>query len=535
MTSPRYVLVNDVGTTGNKSCLYRIGETLEQVDSVLEEYPLYVLPNGGVEQKPDEWWRAVCRATRSVLSRSGVAPQHIQGMAFCAQMQGFIPVDANGAALRDAMSYMDNRAAAQIEKYLYTGLIRIGQWNALKMLRWLQVTGGAAASVKDPLWKYLWLKENEPDVFAAMHAWLDVKDYLVLRATGEFSMGYDTAHATFLFDTRPDRLRWHAGLCRTYDVELRHLPKVIRATDVAGRLSARAAGELGLAEGTPVFGGGGDLSLISVGSGCLDVNDTHIYIGTSGWVVSTVDKRMTDIDGLVASILGAIPGRYNYISELETAGRCLQWVRDHLALDEIGVYLDARPIADKQQEYRTLYDYLSRVVSETEPGSRGVIFTPWLHGNRSPFEDPLARGMFFNLGLETGKRHLIRAVLEGVAYHLRWMLETVEKKVPRQDTLRLVGGGAQSEVWAQIIADVTGRTIEVVENAPHAGAIGAAIVCAVGLGAIDDFAHAKPLIRVARRLTPQAKNRAVYEKQYRVYRELHRHNRALFKRLNAGG
>ncbi|HNT76613.1 MAG TPA: FGGY-family carbohydrate kinase [Anaerolineae bacterium] len=531
--SEAYLLTHDVGTTGNKTCLYRLGAgRLELVDSALVEYPLYTLPNGGAEQHADDWWRAVCEATRAVLRNAGVPPASIAGMAFCAQMQGFVPVGRDGQVLRPAMSYMDNRAAAQIEKYLYTGLIRIGQWNAVKMLRWLALTGGAAASVKDPLWKYLWLRENEPETFAAMSSWLDVKDALILRATGEVTMGYDSAHATFLFDTRPGKLGWHAGLCRTFDVDIRHLPRVIHATDVAGRLTPQAAAELGLVAGLPVLGGGGDLSLISVGAGCFDVNDAHIYIGTSGWVVATVDRRMTDIDGMVASILGAIPGRYNYISEQETAGRCLQWVRDHLALDEIGVYLNAQPSGDKQQEQRSLYALLNQAVAETEPGAGGVLFTPWLHGNRSPFEDPLARGMFFNIGLETGKRQLIRAVLEGVAYNLRWMLETVEKKIPRRETVRFVGGGAQSPVWAQILADVTGRTIEVVENAQHVGTIGAAIVCAVGLGLLDSFQEARPLIGVQATYTPLPQYRALYDRNFAVYRRLYASNRKLFRQLN---
>ncbi|MBN1877610.1 MAG: carbohydrate kinase, partial [Anaerolineae bacterium] len=329
MQSEIYILTHDIGTTGNKTCLYHLGERLELVDSALVEYPLYITENGGVEQHADDWWRAICEATHAVIGKAGIAPAKIAAMAFCAQMQGFVPVGRDGRVLRHPMSYMDNRATAQIENYLYTGLLRIGQWNAVKMLRWLHLTGGAAASVKDPLWKYLWLRENEPDTFTAMHAWLDVKEALVLRTTGEFTMGYDSAHATFLFDTRPDKLRWHEGLCRTFDVNIRHLPRVIRATDIAGHLTPQAAEEMGLVAGIPVFGGGGDLSLISVGAGCFDVNATHIYIGTSGWVVATVDRRMTDIDGMVASILGAIPGRYNYIAEQETAGRCLQWVRDH--------------------------------------------------------------------------------------------------------------------------------------------------------------------------------------------------------------
>ncbi|KAA3654111.1 MAG: carbohydrate kinase, partial [Chloroflexi bacterium] len=254
----RFVLVHDVGTTGNKACLYRLGKSIELVDSHLVEYPLYILENGGVEQKADEWWAAITESTKKVIQQSGITPDAIQGMAFCAQMQGFIPVDQNGVALRNPLSYMDSRSSVQIERYLYDGLIKINGWNAFKLLRWLQVTGGAAATVKDPLWKYLWVHDNEPDVFAAMHRWMDVKDYLVLRSTGEFAMGYDSAHATFLFDTRPGKLEWHEGLCRTFDVDLAHLPKVIGATDVAGKLQAGPAKELGLPAGLPLFGGGGD-------------------------------------------------------------------------------------------------------------------------------------------------------------------------------------------------------------------------------------------------------------------------------------
>jgi xylulokinase len=355
---------------------------------------------------------------------------------------------------------------------------------------------------------------------------------LVLRSTGQFTFGYDSAHATFLFDSRPNHLKWHAGLCDTYDVDFDHLPPVIHATDQAGGLTGQAARELGLPEGLPVFGGGGDLSMITLGAGCFDNNTIHVYIGTSGWVVATVDRRMTDIDGMIASILGAIPGKYNYIAEQETSGRCLQWVRDHLVLDEVGIYLESQTLPDKDEEYRSLYDYLNDAVETVPPGSGGIIFTPWLHGNRSPFEDPYARGMFFNISLESGKRDLIRSVLEGDAYHKRWMLETVEKKVPYQDTLRLVGGGARSAVWAQILADVTGRSIEIVENPENAGAAGAALTCGVGLG-LFSFDEAGEMIRIGKTFEPQPENQQVYDRAYGVYRQLYAQNRQLFHTLNA--
>lgn len=525
------VLVHDIGTTSSKSCLVRLGERLEIVATASEEYPLYVLDNGGVEQDPAQWWAAICRGTRTILERTQITPESIQGMAFCAQMQGFIPVDEHGMALSRAMSYMDSRGGAQRQRYLQDGVLKIEGMNAIKLLNALRITGGASASVKDPVWKYLWLRDEQPELFRAMRHWMDVKDYLVMRCTGKFTFGYDSAHATFLFDTRPDKLTWHEGLCKTYGVNIDHLPPVVRATEQVGGLTAQAAEALGLPVGLPVFGGGGDLSLISLGSGRMENNSTHIYIGTSGWVAANVDRRMTDIDGMVASILSAVPGRYNYISEQETSGRCLQWVRDHLALDEIGLYLEQRTVIDREDEVRTLYDYLGEVVEQSPPGANGVIFTPWLHGNRSPFEDPYARGMFFNLSLQTGKRDMIRAVLEGDAYHKRWMLETVEKKVPRNETIRFVGGGARSDTWAQILADVTGRTFEVIEHPENAGAAGAALVCGIGLGAIR-FEDVPGIVQVAKRFTPRGEYTAMYDRQYGVYRKLHGQNKALFKKLN---
>jgi xylulokinase len=258
-----------------------------------------------------------------------------------------------------------------------------------------------------------------------------------------------------------------------------------------------------------------------------------MYIGTSGWVIANLDKRKVDFNNFVASILGAIPGLYNYVAEMETSGACLKWVRDHLALDEIGIYLQNQGVEDPETEQAQLYDLLNRAVGETQPGAGGVIFTPWLHGNRSPKEDAHARGMFFNLGLNTGKRMLIRAVLEGVAYHKRWMLEALERTIPRQDTVRLVGGGAKSDVWCQIMADVTGRRIETVENAQDVGTMGAAVVCGVGLGRIRDFGSAADFIRVSGRYEPRQEYREMYDEYFRVFRSLYKSNRKLFRTLNA--
>lgn len=527
-----YILTHDVGTTGNKTCLYKVDEKIKLVNSYLVEYPLYMLPDGGVEQKADDWWDAVCKATKWVMKQSNVAPAKIAAMAFCAQMQGSLFIDTEGRALRNPMSYLDQRATKQIEKHLYKGFIKIDKWNALKTIKSLVITGGLAATPKDPLWKYHWVKDNEPEIFEKAYKWLDVKDYLIFRCTGKLGMTVDSANVTFIYDTRKNRLGWHKGLCTMFEVDMKHLPPVFQSTDVIGTITKKAASELGLTPGIPVFGGGGDVPLTLVGSGCTDLYDTNIYIGTSGWVSSNVDKRMVDIGNFIASILGAIPHHYVYVAEQETAGACLKWVRDHLALDEIGVYLKARHIADKSKEYESLYDFLDSVVLQTPPGAGNVLFTPWLHGNRSPREDPYSRGMFFNLSLATGKRQMIRSVLEGVAFHIRWMLEAMEKKIPIQQRLRFAGGGAKSDVWCQIIADITGRTIESIENEINAGTVGATIVCAVGLGIMDNFTEAKKLVGLRTSYKPRAQYHDMYNRNFKVFTQLYEKNKELFKLLN---
>ena len=527
------ILTHDIGTTGSKSSIYKINDRIELVDSFLVEYNLYSTPDGGVEQIADEWWNAVCTATRTIISRSGINPRQISAMTYCAQMQGSVFVDESGKALRNPMSYMDGRSGKQVDRYLNNGLVKInGKWNAVTALKWLYYTGGIAATPKDPLWKYHWVKENEPEIFKRAYKWLDVKDYLILRSTGKYGMTPDSAHLTFLYDTRPGKLGWHKGLCKKFNVNMDHLPPVVQSTDIVGYLLQSAAEEMGLVEGIPVFGGGGDTTLTAIGAGCVDLYDAHIYIGTSGWVLANVDKRMVDITNYMASILGAIPGMYNYSAEQETSGACLQWVRDHLALDEIGLYLEAQHVVEKNQEYTSLFHFLDEVIQNTPPGSGNVIFTPWLHGNRSPREDPYSRGMFFNLNLETGKRQMIRSVLEGMAFHIRWMLEAMENKIPRRESLRFVGGGAKSDVGCQIMADITGRVIETVAEPQNAGTIGATVVSAVGAGIFKSFSEVKPLIPAVKIYEPRREFADMYSRNFEVFKKLYDNNKKLFYTLN---
>ncbi|HHW22165.1 MAG TPA: carbohydrate kinase [Clostridiaceae bacterium] len=526
------IIAYDVGTTGIKTCIFDISDTIKLVASEMEGYELFVLENGGAEQDPDSWWNAMCVTTERVLRKNNISADSIQGISFCSQMQGLVLVDSEGNPVRRAMSYMDQRAGEELKNGMAYGL-QIAGVNVFRLIKSLAITHAVAASVKDPVWKYKWVEKHEPEVFRRVHKWLDVKEFLISKCTGKFIMTPDSAYATLLYDTRKGREGFSPEMCRMLEVNMDHLPEIKGCSEMVGRITKEAAARLHLKEGTPVFGGGGDASLIGVGAGAVEPGDTHIYSGTSGWVSTVVKKQIVDTSSMIAAIVGADSDCFNYFAELETAGKCLEWVKDHLALDEIGIYLEKKKISDsKETVYRSLYDYMISAIRDVPPGSNGVIFTPWLHGNRCPFEDSNARGMFFNISLETGKTELIHSVLEGVCYHLRWMLEAQEKKIRTSNPIRFVGGGALAPLTCQILSDILGREIETVEEPQNAGSVGAALVAAVGLGIINRLSEAKRMVKVSRKYSPDINNKRIYDGYFEVFKTLYKNNVSNFRSLN---
>ena len=528
-----YVLAYDIGTTGVKTCVFRVGETIELLGGASGGYPLYVLPGGGAEQDPDDWWSAMRETTGKALAEAGIEPAQIEGISFCSQMQGLVLVDSDGLPLRRAMSYMDQRAVAEHKAGIAFGL-QVAGANAVRLLKSLKITGAAALSVKDPVWKYKWVEAHEPEIFARVHKWLDVKEAVIARMTGRCVMTTDSAFAALLYDIH--KRCWSKPIADMFGVKFEHLAEIVPCEAEVGKLRAQQAAELGLVEGIPVFGGGGDASLVGVGAGAVALGDTHIYCGTSGWVSTIVDKSMVDATANIAAIVGAQEGLYNYFAEQETAGKCLEWVKDHLALDEINVYLNQelgmkRRTADFETVYTNLYEYLMAVIAEAPIGAGGVLFTPWLHGNRCPFEDPAARGMFFGLSLETGKTEMIRAVVEGVVYHLRWMLEAQDKKTATSRVIRFVGGGALNDLMCKMLADCTGRTVETVASPQNVGSVGAAAIAAVGMGSIPSLREVKGLIPAAGVYAPDGAKKAEYDKYYEIYKGLYGANKKGFRAL----
>lgn len=537
----KYVITYDIGTTGIKTCLIEIDKEIKILSSATEGYKLYVDDEtgvkGGSEQDADEWWNAMCVTTKEVFKKcKKVKKEQIEGISFCSAMQGLVLVDRDGKCIRRPMTYMDQRAREEIKKGIAHGF-QIAGAEVTKLLKYLKYTGAVSSSVKDPIWKYKWVEAHEPENFKKIYKWLDVKEYMILRCSGEFVMTNDSAFGTLLYDTRKGHEGWCKPICDMVGVNIEHMPPIKASTEKVGEITKQAAEELGLAEGTAVYGGGGDASLIGVGAGATEIGDTHIYSGTSGWVGTVVPEQLVDAGAMMAAIVGANPENYNYFAELETSNKCMGWVKEHLALDEIGVFLKkyGHKKDDLEEQSFNLYDYLEEVIDRANPGSDGVIFTPWLHGNRCPFEDPNAAGMFFNIHLETGKTELIRAVVEGVCFHMRWMLERQEQKVAKYkktNSVRFCGGGALGAATCQILADILQRDVEVVDSPQNIGAVGAAACIAVGTGMISSMTEVKKLIPAKTVYHPNKANKDVYDRNFKVFKNLYKSNKENFAILN---
>jgi len=528
----KYVIAYDIGTTSLKTCLFELSDKISLVASKSDSYHLRILENGGAEQDPNEWWDAMCRTTRALLQGTQIAAEEIDGITFCAQMQGMVLVDYEGNPVRNAMSYMDNRAKQQMQQVLGKG-IRIEGMNVFKLLKSICITRVVASSAKDPVWKYNWVKENEPENFDKVYKWLDAKEFLICRATGKFVMTEDSAYATMLFDVRKEKRKFSKSMCAMLGVNINHLPSIVKSTEVVGVINKRASEQLDLPQGIPVFGGGGDASLIGVGAGAAALFDTHIYLGTSGWVSTVINKPKLDIIHKIAGIVGANEKTYNYFAEMETAGKCVEWVKEHLAYEETINRLTLKNIENNYEDISVdLYDYMMESIKNVPAGSNGIIFTPWLHGNRCPFEDTNARGIFLNIGIQTQKKELIRSVVEGICYHLRWLLESIEQKVPVGNKVRLVGGGALAPTTCQILADVLGKEIEVPQYPQNAGAMGAAIVASIGLNTIQSLNQADSLVSIEKKYYPRNENIAIYNKQFDIFKALYDNNKTAFAQLS---
>jgi xylulokinase len=517
------ILAIDLGTSGPKVAL--VTTEGEVVAAEVESTELYLSDGGGAEQDPDDWWRAIITATRRITDRDLVPKEQIIAVAVTSQWAGTVAVNREGKALGRAIIWLDSRGAKYVPE-VAGGLVRIQGYGALKLESWLRKTGGVPSLAgKEPVAHILFLRHERPDVYRAAHKLMEPKDYLNLQLTGEFLATTDSIALHWVTNNRDiNNVHYDDQLLAQTTLPREKLPDLVRAVDVIGTLTPRAAAELGLGEHTQVVGGTPDVPAAAVGSGAVRDFEAHLYVGTSSWLTCHVPFKKTDIVHNMASLPSALPGRYFIGNEQETAGACMTWLRDNVFSRDDS--LDPGPPPDDALER------FGALAAEAPAGSDKVIFTPWLYGEHTPVANPHLRAAFSNVSLRTTRAHMIRAVMEGVAYNTRWLMGGVESFIGHElDAIRFIGGGAKSDLWCQIFADVLDRPIDRVADPLSANVRGAAFVAAVGLGKleVEDIPARVP---IERRFRPNRDHRPIYDELFQAFLDIKKNNEALYNRLN---
>jgi len=516
----QYILAIDLGTSSAKVGLFSLQGQAVGWES--EPIPLYLLPNGGAEQDAHDWWNKIVVATQRLLAKNLVPREHIVAICASTPGAGTLPVDREGNCLMRAIIWLDTRGAE------YTRQIAGGPlagYDALKLFKWIQRTGGVPfLSGKDSFAHQLFIKHQFPDIYRRTYKFLDVVDYIDFRLTGKFVTTADAVVSRWVTDNRnPARIQYDDELIRWSQIEREKFPDIVRSIDVLGPLQPRAADELGLSRNVQVVAGAFDIPAAAIGSGAVEHFAAHLYIGTSSWLATHLPFKKTDLLSSMASVPSALPDRYLLIATQEMAGGNLTWLRDNILFPNDAF---ATPVPENY------FAALNQLAEQTLPGSRGVLYTPWLFGERAPVDDAWVRAGFYNLSLHNTRADLARAMMEGVAFNTRWLLEPVEKFCGRpMNPINIVGGGANSNVWCQIHADVLNRTIRQVQDPVLANARGAALIAAVGLG-LTTFDHIRQHVPIQHEYQPNPANRKLYDERFAEFVNIYKQTKKIYERLN---
>ncbi|HTV23130.1 MAG TPA: FGGY-family carbohydrate kinase [Polyangiaceae bacterium] len=520
MTAPASVLAVDLGTSGAKAAIF--SESGEVLASAFRPTTLRLLPGGGAEQDPAEWWEAILAASQQCLAESSVERGRVRAVGVTAQWSGTVALGSDGAPLHPALIWMDSRGAPCIDAITGStfGLLPYG---IARAARWITLTGGAPAkSGKDSLAHILYLREHAPAVYEQARHFLEPKDYVNYRLTGVIAASFDSIALHWVTDNRKiDAIEYHPALLGYAGLDRDKLPALCPATRVLGPLRAEVAERLGLSRDVPVVAGTPDVHATALGSGAVDDFAAHLYLGTSTWLSCHVPFKKTDVLHNMASLPAALPGRYLLINEQECAGSCLTQLKDRILFPDGGA-TNGHGFAE-----------LDEIAAAAPAGSGKLIFLPWLYGERSPVEERLLRGGFFNYSLATTRAHLVRSVLEGIALNARWLLGYTERFCgERFDAVRLVGGGAKSRLWCQIYADVLDRPVECIDSPGLVSLRGAAALAFAGIdsGSIREFAGR---VRVSGRFEPRPELRATYSELFDAFLGYYANNRRSLARLNS--
>ncbi len=487
----RYILAHDLGTTGNKATLF--DEAGRLIASHLAPYPVAYPQPGWAEQDPIEWWQAVKSATRALLAQASLDPADIAAVTFSGQMMGIVPVDAQGRPLRSAIIWADQRAVDEanfVAERCGSELVyhRTGH----------RISPAYLAA------KILWVKNHQPDRYAATHRFLCAKDFIAFKLTGRAVTDYSDASGSNLFDLASRT--WSADLIEAIGLDADKLPEVHASTDIIGEVTRTASEETGLKMGTPVVIGGGDGACAGVGAGVIQSGDGYAYIGSSSWISFASETPILDRQQRVFTFHHLHPQLYAPMGTMQAAGGARDWL-----LKQIGDVGDA-------------------AIGQVAPGANGLICLPYLIGERSPWWNPQARGAFVGLTMNHSRAEMTRAMLEGVSFNLRLILDALESQGTPIPTIRLIGGGAQSAVWRQMLADVFARPVQILDLITEATSWGAAVAGGVGVG-LYDWPIAKEQARVQLTVEPNAGDVARYAELLNLFADTYRALEPIYARL----
>ncbi|NOZ02829.1 MAG: xylulose kinase [Deltaproteobacteria bacterium] len=519
----KHILAIDHGTSGCKTALVTVRG--EVAATAFQPTPVRFLPDGGAEQDPEAWWNALLATSAQVIRESGVPADDIAGVCCSSTFSSTVAADGEGRPLMDAMTWMDSRGAPIVRRKV-RGILNLEGYGLSNLLRWIPKTGGGPTlSGKDDIAHVLYVQDQRPDVYEKTSCFVGSKDWLNWRLTGRCAASFDSITLFWVTDNRRvDDVRYDDGLIRRLGIDREKLPPLMRSTDVLGPVLPEVADSIGLKRGTPVVVGSADLQSACVGSGAVRDFEGHVYIGTSSWVLCHVPFKKTDMFHKIASLPSAVPGRYFCANEQDMAGGCLEFLSKNVMFHNNALNDRVPP--------ENVFSLMDEVAAGVPPGANGVLFTPWLNGEKTPVDNETIRGGWHNLSVHNNMDDMVRAVFEGVALNTRWNLKYVERFTGRRmDPLNIIGGGARSDVWCRIMADVLDRTVRRVRDPLQANARGAAFIAAVGLGLLT-FDEIPGLMRYDRTFEPDQQNRLIYDRLFKEFVEVYRRNRGMYFRLN---
>lgn len=504
-----YLLGIDIGTSGTKTILV---DTLGvELASSTAEYPLYQRQNGWAEQEPLDWWQATVKTCREALLKSGINPSDIAGIGLTGQMHGLVMLDENGNLLRDSIIWCDQRTALEREQIN----MAVGPEKLLQITANPAITGFTAA-------KLLWVRNHQPELYEKCRKVLLPKDFIRFKLTGEFATDVSDASGTQLLDIA--HRNWSQTVLDDLDIDINLLPKVYESFEVSGQITKDAAELTGLAEGTKVVAGAGDNAAAAVGMGVVVDGKAFTTIGTSGVIFAHTSQMKIDPLGRVHTFCSAVPGEWHMMGVTQAAGLSMQWFRNNFCHEEMR----------KANELNfDPYELMNAEAESVSIGSSKLVYLPYLMGERTPYMDPDCRGVFFGLSASHSRKHLIRAVMEGVAFSLYDSVRIFEGLGVRFPEMLVGGGGARSKVWRGMLADVFNSEVKTL-NSSESPAYGSAILASVGTGIYRSLVEAcAVLVKGNQSLCPDEAHHREYMKYYGIYQNLYKDLTAEYKNLAA--